>query len=89
MISAENDLKNQSPIVGKTYVCDRDMIRKERIVLKTALATFVLLLFFFTQGAIVVIMGIDGVPSALIRGAVIWARCSLSYCWHILSICSG
>ena len=39
MISAENDLKNQSPIVGKTYVCDRDMIRKERIVLKTALAT--------------------------------------------------
>ena len=89
MISAENDLKNQSPIVGKTYVCDRDMIRKERIVLKTALATFVLLLFFFTQGAIVVIMGIDGVPSALIRGAVIWGRCSLSYCWHISSICSG
>lgn len=78
MISAENDLKNQSPIVGKTYVCDRDMIRKERIVLKTALATFVLLLFFFTQGAIVVIMGIDGVTSALIRGAVIWGLVAMT-----------
>ena len=83
MISAENDLKNQSPIVGKTYVCDRDMIRKERIVLKTALATFVLLLFFFTQGAIVVIMGIDGVPSALIRGAVIWGLVAITLAYSI------
>lgn len=84
MISAENDLKNQSPIVGKTYVCDRDMIRKERIVLKTALATFVLLLFFFTQGAIVVIMGIDGVPSALIRGAVIWGLVAITLAYSII-----
>ena len=84
MISSENDLKNQSPIVGKTYVCDRDMIRKERIVLKTALATFVLLLFFFTQGAIVVIMGIDGVPSALIRGAVIWGLVAITLAYSII-----
>lgn len=48
------------------------MKRKDRIVLKTARAMLVLLLFFFAQGAIVVITGIEGVPSALIRGAVIW-----------------
>ena len=45
---------------------------QERIILKTAIAMLVLLLFFFAQGAIVVITGIDGIPSALIRGAVIW-----------------
>ena len=48
------------------------MKRKDRIVLKTAGAMLVLLLFFFAQGAIVVITGIEGIPSALIRGAVIW-----------------
>ena len=84
MISAENDLKNQSPIVGKTYVCDRDMTRKERIVLKTAPATFVLLLFFFTQGAIVVITGMDGVPSALIRGAVIWGLVAITLAYSVI-----
>ena len=47
------------------------MKRKDRIVLKTARAMLVLLLFFFAQGAIVVITGIEGIPSALIRGAVI------------------
>ena len=48
------------------------MKRKDRIILKTAMATLLLLLFFFAQGAIVVITGIEGIPSALIRGAVIW-----------------
>ena len=48
------------------------MKRKDRIVLKTARAMLVLLLFFFAQGAIVVITGIEGIHSALIRGAVIW-----------------
>ena len=33
---------------------------QERIILKTAIAMLVLLLFFFAQGAIVVITGIDG-----------------------------
>ena len=47
------------------------MKRKDRIVLKTAGAMLVLLLFYFAQGAIVVITGIEGIPSALIRGAVI------------------
>jgi len=51
------------------------MKRKDRIVLKTARAMLVLLLFFFAQGAIVVITGIEGIPSALIRGAVIWGAC--------------
>ena len=35
-------------------------MKQDRIILKTALATAVLLLFFFAQGAIVVITGIDG-----------------------------
>ena len=92
MISAENDLKNQTkglcPIVGKTYVCDRDrglkMKRKDRIVLKTAGTTIVLLLFFFTQGAIVVITKIEGVPSALIRGAVIWVLVIITLAYSII-----
>ncbi|MDO4488165.1 MAG: CPBP family intramembrane metalloprotease [Eubacteriales bacterium] len=49
------------------------MEKKDRLVLKTIGVWFVLLLFMFVQGAIVVIGQIDGVPSALIRGAVIWA----------------
>ena len=60
------------------------MTQKERIVLKTALATFVLLLFFFTQGAIVVITGIDGVPSVLIRGAVIWGLVAITLAYSII-----
>ena len=44
-------------------------MKQDRIILKTAMATLVLMLFFFAQGAIVVITGIEGVPSALIRGA--------------------
>ena len=38
------------------------MKRKDRIVLKTAGAMLVLLLFFFAQGAIVVITGIEAFP---------------------------
>lgn len=38
------------------------MKRKDRIILKTAMATLLLLLFFFAQGAIVVIAGIEGIP---------------------------
>ena len=60
------------------------MTQKERIVLKTALATFVLLLFFFAQGAIVVIAGIDGVPSLLIRGAVIWGLVAVTLAYSII-----
>ena len=69
------DRTKETRSLGKTYVCDWDrrlkMKRKDRIILKTAMATLLLLLFFFAQGAIVVITGIEGIPSALIRGAVI------------------
>ena len=60
------------------------MKRKDRIVLKTALAMFVLLLFFFAQGALVVITGIDGVPSALIRGAVIWGLVAVTLAYSVI-----
>ena len=57
---------------------------QERIILKTAIAMLVLLLFFFAQGAIVVIMEIDGVPSLLIRGAVIWALVVITLAYYII-----
>ena len=60
------------------------MKRKDRIVLKTAGAMLVLLLFFFAQGAIVVITGIEGVPSALIRGAVIWGLVIITLAYYII-----
>lgn len=60
------------------------MKRKDRIVLKTAVATLVLLLFFFAQGAIVVTTGIDGVPSALIRGTVIWGLVVITLGYYII-----
>ena len=59
-------------------------MKQDRIILKTALATAVLLLFFFAQGAIVVIMEIDGVPSLLIRGAVIWALVVITLAYYII-----
>ena len=68
---------------------DRDRDRRiemiqERIILKTAIATLVLLLFFLAQGAIVVITGIEGVPSVLIRGAVIWGLVIITLAYYII-----
>ena len=59
-------------------------MKQDRIILKTAMATLVLMLFFFAQGAIVVITGIEGVPSALIRGAVIWGLVALTLAYSII-----
>ena len=59
-------------------------MKQERIILKTALAMFLLLLFFFAQGAIVTITGIEGVPSALIRGAVIWGLVIITLAYYII-----
>ena len=59
-------------------------MKQERIILKTALATILLLLFFFAQGAIVVITGIEGAPSALIRGAVIWGLVIITVVYYII-----
>lgn len=53
-------------------------------MLKTTAAMFVLLLFFFAQGAIVVITGIEGVPSAMIRGAVIWGLVVVTLAYYII-----
>lgn len=51
------------------------MNEQNRIRLKTAAAMFVLLLFFSAQGAIVVITGIEGVPSAMISSIYHLVRC--------------
>ena len=59
-------------------------MKQERIILKTALAMYLLLLFFFAQGAIVTITGIEGVPSALIRGAVIWGLVIITLAYYII-----
>lgn len=47
--------------------------KKDKLFLKTIGVMIVVMLFFFTQGAAVVINGIEGIPSILIRGAIIWA----------------
>ena len=60
------------------------MKRKDRIVLKTAGAMLVLLLFFFAQGAIVVIGKIEGISSILIRGGVIWGLVALTLAYYII-----
>lgn len=46
--------------------------KKERLIFKTVIALFVFLLFFFVQGAIVVINQIEGLKSIMIRGSIIW-----------------
>ena len=60
------------------------MKRKDRIVPKTAGAMLVLLLFFFAQGAIVVIGEIEGISSILIRGGVIWGLVALTLAYYII-----
>ena len=60
------------------------MERKNRLVWKTAWATLVLLLFFFAQGAIVVIGEIEGISSILIRGGVIWGLVALTLAYYII-----
>lgn len=40
------------------------------------------MLFFFAQGAIVVISGIEGVPSAVIRGSVIWSLVAVTLAYY-------
>ena len=47
-------------------------MKNSRLILKTVVASFVLLAAFFVQGAVVVINKIDGAESALIRGGIIW-----------------
>lgn len=44
---------------------------KDRTIIKTVLATLTLLVFFFLQGAVVAVNGIEGAASALIRGGII------------------
>ena len=43
---------------------------KDRTIIKTVLATLTLLVFFFLQGAVVTVNGIEGATSALIRGGI-------------------
>ena len=41
-------------------------------IIKTVLAMGAVLLAFFVQGAVVVVNGLDGIASAVVRGAIIW-----------------
>lgn len=41
-------------------------------IIKTVLAMGAVLLAFFFQGAVVVVNGLDGIASAVVRGAIIW-----------------
>ena len=46
--------------------------KKDKRIIKTVIATMVLLIAFFVQGAVVIMWGIFGVNSALLRGDIIW-----------------
>lgn len=58
--------------------------KKDGLVLKTIIASLVLLLFFFVQGAIVVINNIEGIYSILIRGAVIWCLVIITLIFYLI-----
>lgn len=45
---------------------------KNKTVFKTVIALLILLVFFFAQGAVVVVNHLEGTVSALIRGSIIW-----------------
>ena len=60
------------------------MEKKDRTGLKTAVALMLLLLFFFVQGAIVVITKIKGVQSAIVRGTVIWSLVVITLAYYII-----
>ncbi|MBO7486239.1 MAG: alpha/beta fold hydrolase [Spirochaetaceae bacterium] len=45
---------------------------KYKLILKTIIALLILLVFFFAQGAVVVVNHLEGTKSALIRGGIIW-----------------
>ncbi|MCQ4022371.1 MULTISPECIES: hypothetical protein [unclassified Ruminococcus] len=60
------------------------MEQKDRIMHKTVAAMFVLLLFFCAQGAIVAITGIEGVPSAMIGGAMVWSLVAVTLIYYII-----
>lgn len=42
-------------------------------IIKTIIATGILLLVFFVQGAAVVVNGLEGIESAVVRGFVLWS----------------
>ena len=71
-------LKKQYRFEGK------NMEMKDRTGLKTIVAFVFLLLFFFVQGAIVVITKMEGVQSAIVRGTVIWSLVVITLVYFII-----
>lgn len=58
--------------------------KKDKRIIKTVIATMVLLIAFFVQGAVVVMWGISGVNSALYRGCIIWTLVILTLLYYSL-----
>ena len=58
--------------------------KKDKRIIKTVIATLVLLIAFFVQGAVVVMWGITGVNSALYRGGIIWTLVILTLLYYAL-----
>lgn len=58
------------------------IVKHDKRILKTVIATVVLLAAFFVQGAVVVMGGIVGTKSALIRGVIIWTLVILTLCYY-------
>ena len=58
--------------------------KKDKRIIKTVIATMVLLIAFFVQGAVVIMWGISGVNSALLRGGIIWTLVILTLLYYAL-----
>ena len=57
---------------------------KDHRTLKTILAMGVLLLVFFLQGAVVAIGDLDGIASAVVRGAIIWGLALITTVFYLM-----
>lgn len=57
---------------------------KAKRIIKTIIATMILLIAFFVQGAVVVMGQIEGVNAALIPGSIIWVLVIMTICYYAI-----
>jgi hypothetical protein len=57
---------------------------KDYKVIKTIIATMVLLVFYFVQGAVVIINELEGTKSVLIQGMIIWTSVIVAVVFSII-----
>lgn len=56
----------------------------QKRIVKTIIAMAILLLFFFIQGAVVVVNNLEGIESAVVRGIIIWGLVFITIAFYFL-----